>query len=179
MKIEIEAKIRVEALAPLAEKLETLKAERINNLTETDTYFRDNSGKLHENRCGLRLRRQIGNSGESFLLTFKGPRINSKYKSRPEAQTLVSDPQAMQTILEGLGYEPALLVEKKRQLWKLDACEICLDELIGIGSFIEVEGPNEKEVEAVLIKLGLSDQPHIHDSYAKLTSEYRAQSNES
>jgi adenylate cyclase class 2 len=58
--------------------------------------------------------------------------------------------------------------QKKRQVWRLGGCEVALDELPLLGTFVEIEGPNEKKIADVQKKLGLEDLPHIHQSYAAL-----------
>ena len=123
---------------------------------------------LHKNDCGLRVRRQSIDGKESACLTFKGAREKTKYKSRTEHETGISNPNAAENILEGLGYHKRLVVEKKRSVWRLESCEICLDELPDLGCFVEVEGADEEVISSVLAKLNLQDQPHISDGYASM-----------
>ncbi|MHC5103080.1 MAG: hypothetical protein ACYSOQ_06655 [Planctomycetota bacterium] len=58
-------------------------------------------------------------------------------------------------------------------LWKLDECEVCLDELPELGCFVEVEGPDEETISSVLRKLSLHNEPHITKSYASMMSKIR------
>jgi adenylate cyclase class IV len=43
-----------------------------------------------------------------------------------------------------------------------------LDNLPQLGTFVEIEGPGEKEIEIVQKELELDSLPHIHESYAHL-----------
>jgi adenylate cyclase class IV len=70
--------------------------------------------------------------------------------------------------LAAIGYKKTLLFQKKRRVWWLDRCEVALDRLPLLGSFVEIEGPNEKAIAGVQKKLGLADLPHIPESYASL-----------
>lgn len=168
MNHEIEAKIKVPGLAPVADRLKTLGAEFVHELRQIDTYFMDTHKRLHKNDCGLRIRRQTIGGTTTAVVTFKGARSNSRYKSRPEYETAVADPDTMQTIFQSLGYAKRITFEKKRGVWRLDDCLICLDELPRLGCFIEVEGPAEDAIFAVLEKLQLQDQPHISHGYASM-----------
>jgi len=70
-----------------------------------------------------------------------------------------------------LGYEKALIFEKKREIWQLDNCRVCLDELPLLGSFVEIEGADEERITRLQEKLGLGDVLHIPRSYATLMRE--------
>lgn len=168
MNHEIEAKIKVPALEPAETLLKELGAKFMHNVHQVDTYFMDTHKLLHKKDCGLRIRQQVIDGNDSALITFKGARTESKYKTRPEYETGIDNVEMMENIFESLGYHKRLIVEKHRAVWKLDDCEVCLDALAELGSFIEVEGPGEDAVENVLTKLNLHNEPHIHDSYASM-----------
>jgi adenylate cyclase class 2 len=57
-------------------------------------------------------------------------------------------------LLEAIGCQRKSYQETKRELWKLDGVEICLDEWPFLEPFVEVEGQSEEEVKAVSQKLG-------------------------
>ena len=165
---EIEAKIKVPALAPTVTKLKELGAKFMHNIHQVDTYFMDTHKLLHKKDCGLRIRQEVISGVHSALITFKGARTAGKYKTRPEFETGIDNVEMMENIFEALGYHSRLVVEKKRSMWNLNGCEVCLDELTELGSFIEVEGPDEAAVESVLSELNLDTEPHLHDSYATM-----------
>ncbi len=166
MSNEIEAKIKVPALGPVADALKTLGAEFLHDIRQVDTYFMDLHKLLHKNDCGLRIRREFTESRHTACITFKGARGKGKYKTRPEYETGVTDAATMEKIFESLGYTKRLTLEKKRGMWRLNGCDVCLDELPRLGCFVEVEGPDESTISATLEKLNLQDQPHISHGYA-------------
>ena len=168
MKIEIEAKIRVESLEPVAELLKAQGATLESVQHHLDSYFVDAERTLTRTDRGLRLRRQTIDGNATVILTYKGAREKTKFKSRQEVEVQVEDHAAMADILEAIGFTKRLEFEKKRQLWDLADCEICLDQLPLIGSFIEVEGPSENAIENVLDMLGLSGSDHISCGYSRL-----------
>jgi adenylate cyclase class 2 len=168
MSHEIEAKIKVDALEPIALRLGESGARFMADQVQSDAYFTDTDGALKKRGCGLRLRTETAGGQTAYFLTFKGPRQQSQYKSRSEYQTRVANGAAAAKILEGLGYRTLLTVVKTRRLWKLDGCEVCLDDVPPLGTFVEVEGPDEKTIFAVLTKLAIHDKPHIPHSYSSM-----------
>ncbi len=165
---EIEAKIKVPALGPVADTLKELGAEPLHEARQVDTYFMDLHKLLHKNDCGLRIRQETVGTQQTAMITFKGARDKGKYKSRPEYETGISDVASMEKIFESLGYTKRITLEKTRSVWQLDCCCVCLDELSRLGCFVEVEGPDENTITDVLTKLGLQDEPHISKGYASM-----------
>ncbi len=170
MRTEIEAKIKVESLKPIAQRLAELGAEFQSELHQMDCYFNDADDKLISSGSGLRLRKQCTTDGEKILLTYKGPKQNAKFKTRTEIEVEVNDFDDMTALLSALGYKKILEFEKQRRLWLLDGCEVALDMLPMLGTFIEIEGPDENAITGVLQKLKLSHLPHIDRGYAKMMS---------
>ena len=56
-----------------------------------------------------------------------------------EYETEVKNPAAMRDILLRLGWQSVIEVKKLRRKGKLGKYEICLDEVEGLGSFVELE----------------------------------------
>ena len=173
MTIEIEAKVKVKSLEQTAGKLNEAGAKFECRLVQTDTFFNDAENKLTSSGIGLRLRREIGGERELVILTCKGPRKKAMFKSRRQIEVKLSpeDFSSMVELLEMLGFAKVLVFEKRRKLWRLDGCEVCLDEVPMLGSFVEVEGPDEHRITGVLNKLQLSALEHINKGYAGLMRE--------
>ncbi len=171
MCVEIEAKIKVDSLAQVECKLVELGAKFVAEQLQSDSLLDDaRTTLLSTDRC-LRLRRQVVGDSERNILTYKGGKEQSHFKRRQEIETEIKDAEAMRRLLSELGYEEVMVVDKKRRLWRLDRCEVALDELPLLGCFVEIEGPDEKEIADVQERLGLSDLPHIAQSYAHLIKE--------
>ena len=129
MSREIEAKIKVAAFEPIIEMLQQLGAEFLHAIDQLDMYYADDAGRLSENGCALRIRKQLINGGHSSLITFKGPKTAGKFKDRAEYETTIDHPETVEKIFEALGCRKQIEVEKKRTMWSVDGCEICLDKL--------------------------------------------------
>lgn len=171
MCIEIEAKIKVDSLEVIAEKLAELGAEFLSERIQKDYYFDDENETLTGTDKCLRLRRQLAGKDEKIFLTYKGAREKARYKRRQEVDIEVSEADAVKKLLSALGYKKTLVVKKSRQIWRFSGCEIALDHLPLLGKFVEIEGRNEKTIAAVQKKLGLADLQHIRESYATLMAE--------
>lgn len=170
MTLEIEAKVKVESLAPTTEKLSEAGAKFQCRIVQTDTYFNDVENKLTSSGIGLRLRHEISDETEKVILTCKGPRKKAMFKSRREIEVKLfpEDFSNMVDLLGMLGFEKVLVFEKRRDLWRLGDCDVCLDEVPMLGCFVEVEGSDEHRITGVLNKLQLSGLEHINKGYARL-----------
>ncbi|MFB6243027.1 MAG: class IV adenylate cyclase, partial [Halobaculum sp.] len=109
-------------------------------------------------------------------LTYKGPLVEAASKTRAEHETAVEDATALEGVLDGLGYEPAATVEKRRERFELDGYTVTLDDVTGLETFVEVEREaTEAEIEtvregarALLSELGLDPAEQIRTSYLGL-----------
>lgn len=173
MPIEIEAKIKVESLELIAESLRQAGAKFESEISQRDTFFNDVKSDLIKSGSGLRLRRQVNRDGEKIVLTFKGPKMSGPFKSRQEIEVGLDENgfDGMVKLLGGLGFVQVLAFEKKRKMWLLDDCQVCLDEVPLLGNFVEVEGPNEHVIAEVLSKIQLYGLEHINKGYARLMRE--------
>ncbi len=168
MCVEIEAKLKVDSLEQVEAKLTELGAEFRQQQLQTDYHFDDANMTLQNSDRCLRLRRQLVDEDEGFFLTYKGAKEESSFKKRQEIEIEIADGDSIRKLFLALGYKEVLVIEKKRLTWNLGNCEIALDELPLIGSFVEIEGPDEQNIADIQENLGLSDLPHIGKSYAAL-----------
>jgi len=168
---EIEAKLKVDSLQETERKLAELGAEFLAEQLQTDYHFDDADTTLTKTDRCLRLRKQMVEKSESFFLTYKSAKEKSNLKKRQEIEFEISDADSARKLLSALGYVQALIVEKKRRLWQLGDCEVSLDQLPLLGDFVEIEGTDEEKIAAVQKSLGLTDLPHITESYASLVAK--------
>jgi len=168
MHIEIEAKIKVDSLQEVAARLSELGAEFLSEYVQKDQYFDDAGRTLTKTDRGIRLRRQKSGNEEKIFLTYKGAREKDRFKKRQEIEMEITDGDSIENLLLAIGYEKAIVFEKKRRVYRLGGCEVALDELPLLGSFVEIEGPDGEKIADVQKSLGLSDLPSIKESYAGL-----------
>ena len=171
MNVEIEAKVKVHCHEAISQKLRENNAAELAEIEQKDFYFDDMNKSLSDGGKGLRIRQQIASGIERVILTFKGKRKDSVYKVREEFEVEVSDLDKIMGILMGLGYQETLVVEKKRVMWHLNDCEVCLDDVELLGKFVEVEGPSEAVIQQTLEMIGLDGIDHIQAGYASMMAE--------
>jgi adenylate cyclase class 2 len=132
---------------------------------EENTLYR--GGPLRSGTSVLRLRR----AGGRATLTFKKRIPNSAaIKHQLEDETGVADPEAMDAILDALGFTPALVYEKRRQTWVLGKTEIVVD-VLPFGLFMEIEG-KANAIRSVERKLGLKGLRAEHATYPQLAEKH-------
>jgi len=176
MAVEIEAKLKVEDLSVIRQRLQNTGAQQLGEAMETNVFFDTEDRSLLAADEGLRLRQTLKATGEKeFVITFKGPRMQGNLKSRKEVEVGVTDFANAAELIEVLGYHRVLSFEKKRETWRLDHCNVELDELPILGTFVEIEGPSESHVVKVQDKLALSDHKMIKPSYIAMLMTHLAE----
>lgn len=167
MAIEIEKKYRLtsEQGSDLTQKLRGVGAQYCGEVFEENTLYE--GGPIDFNRNVLRLRR----IGETAVLTYKERlRVDSHAKHQREEETKVGNPEAMQSILEAIGFIARVVYEKRRQTWQLRDTEIVIDEL-PFGLFMEIEG-SEDGISAVEHELGTEKLEIEPSTYPQLTRQF-------
>jgi len=172
MPTEIEAKIKVERLEPYVRRLERLQARSLGKVVQRDHFFDRPEGILKQADSALRLRQESHPGRTETIMAFKGPcQAGGNYKRRTEIQFTVGDLRLARKLLEVLGYIQVFVFEKRRHSWQLDDCTVCLDELDELGTFIEIEGPDEAAIGRTAAKLELDPADHIPASYLRMNLE--------
>jgi adenylate cyclase class 2 len=167
MPIEIEKKYRLigKQREEVLRRLPKVGAKRKGEDFEVNTLYAGEP--LDQERSVLRLRR-VGNRA---TLTYKERfPTRSAVKHQRENETPIDDPDAMESILDALGFTPALVYEKRRETWTLGETEIVIDEL-PFGLFMEIEG-TEKNILAVESKLAIEGLKSETATYPQLTLKH-------
>jgi len=77
-----------------------------------------------------------------------------KIENQKEVCLKIDDYKNAVEFLKTIGCEIKAFQESKRELWKLDGCEVTIDEWPFLEPYVEVEGPDEATVRTVSEKLG-------------------------
>lgn len=165
--IEIEKKFRLSKRQrdAVLKRLPEIGARLDREDFEENTLYRGEN--LEDGSCVLRLRRCHGRA----TLTYKKRLSNSSdLKQQREEETAITDPEAMDAILEALGFTPSLVYEKRRQIWRLGKAEIVID-VLPFGLFMEIEG-RPTEIRGIERKLGMKGLRVEHSTYPQLTTKH-------
>ena len=174
MAVEIEAKMAVDNLNAVRARLHECKARLLGAFAEINTFYDTEDRSLMAADKGLRMRvnRNTETGEEDYIMTYKGARQHGPLKSREEVELAVEGSAEAAKLLECLGYFKTLSFEKRRESWELEGCRVELDELPYLGTYVEIEGPDEKTVFHVREMLKLSDRALIKYGYVAMLSGY-------
>jgi adenylate cyclase, class 2 len=173
MAIEVEKKYRLsdDQFDGVVATLNELKAEFIGEDFEENILF--GGSILDEKRAVLRIRK----IDDKTILTYK-QRIQNNFdiKQQIEHETEIVDRNAIEQIIENLGFTPRLVYEKKRKTFHFRKVEIVLDEL-PFGKFMEIEGSITAIKEAEML-LDIEHFETEHETYPHLTMKFGTKSGE-
>jgi adenylate cyclase class IV len=94
--------------------------------------------------------------------------------NRIELEFLSAEGEKVHEQLLSQGLNPNEVAEKERWTFIYDDCEIVLDRLPFIGSFIEIEGPSETAINKIISLLNLSSFQVVRQNYGELmTAKFR------
>jgi adenylate cyclase, class 2 len=143
MQWEVEQKFAVADIAAVKAKLAKLGVRIDEPIRQADRYFNHPARDFGQSDEALRLR-QVGN--ENFV-TYKGPKIDPATKTRRELELPLPSgadvPAKFSELFIALSFRPVGTVKKTRQKgtfsWEGHSVEAALDDVDGVGSFLELE----------------------------------------
>lgn len=167
MAIEIEKKYRLseDQRDKVLEELREFGAEFKGEDFEENTIYR--GGVLNEKPAVLRVRKTQAKTILTYKESIPSP---AGIKHRIEHETEIENAEALEKIVESLGFQKNLIYEKRRKTWHFRDVEIVLDEL-PFGLFMEIEGSITAIKEAEML-LDIEDFPAEHESYPRLTARF-------
>ena len=141
--IEVELKIPLKySLERTAANLGELGFAPKSFVREQDTYFDTSIGQIRQNGEALRIRETSKMWGEQTetRITFKGHKLNTRSMTRQELETTIGDAETGMRILQALGYRPVRpTVIKIRREYEKESVTACLDQVEGLGDYLELE----------------------------------------
>ncbi len=168
--MEIEVKFRLDREVEEAiRQFATFEIEKV----EEDIYFNSPYRDFRETDEALRVRKDV----EGFSITYKGPKVDSETKSREEIKLRVDDFNAAVELLKKLGFKEAGRVVKNRKIYRAGNAIICLDDVEGLGKFVEIEiecddlEEGKQKVFGIAEKLGFDRKESIRKSYLEMVLE--------
>lgn len=159
---EVEMKVRARH-DPVRDRLRGVDATREWIGFQADTYYDAPDRSFAETDEALRVRRETTLPADAPLavdslvdaydeddepfasldvnacITYKGPKVDESSKTRREIETGVATGDSAGAIFEALGFDAAATVVKRRERWTVDGVTVTLDDVDGLGEFVEVE----------------------------------------
>lgn len=163
--------VEVKAHAPqdkgvVEKKLIEIGAIRAKEEFQEDIYFNAPHRDFAQTDEALRIRKVKNNSSEKIFITYKGAKMDEISKTRKEVEVEVKDSMKVSDIFQSLSFRPVATVRKNRIIYTLEDLIITLDEVHGVGRFIEIEKEMEEgedtqealdEIFATYSKIGIND----------------------
>lgn len=138
--LEIEIQVRPERIEPLTEFLKQ-NGEFVSEHHQIDDYFvpphRDFL-KERPLREWLRLRDADG----AYSINYKNWHYDENGKSlhwADEFESPIENIEVFRKIFNALNFRHIVTVDKKRQIWMYKDCEVAIDNIRGLGDYVEVE----------------------------------------
>src|SRR3989344_924740 len=173
---EVEVKAKIKNLEEVKEKLQKLGCVFSKPLIQKDKIY------LHKNTMFQNVTKgkvilRIRDSNGIFIITLKKQLENEL--DNIEREVIVNDPIEAEEILKEMDYKEVIIVFKKRVKCKYKDLEICLDNVEGLGEFIEVEKLTkdeeslkiQKELFEFLESLGIEKKDQVFKGYDTLLYE--------
>lgn len=171
MKREIEIKAKVDDLEEIASFLQKKGSVLGKSLHQVDTiYFPKGSSPIKKQLSDpvLRIRRV----DDAAIFTYK--HSNSQDLDKTEYETGIDNPESLHEVLLILGFDPIIVVEKRRIQTSYKGFTLCLDSVKNLGEFIEIEriadedaNQVQEEMKKIFKELGVKDENIVLESYDK------------
>ena len=175
---EIEVKAKITNIESLNERLTNLGCQFGSSLIQEDIIFLPIGVEFSEIVKGTPVVR-VRNSNNIITLTLKKRVISENELIKLEKEVIVSDKQMVIEVVEQMGFHEVVRVEKTRIECKYEEMTICIDNIVGLGHFIEVEKLSENEKDEkiqdylfnFLQSLGINSENRVTKGYDTLIYE--------
>jgi adenylate cyclase class 2 len=169
--LEFELKVRISSLDPVRKELIGHNAQFCGRVHEHDIYYNAPHRDFGITDEAVRVRY----TNDQAVVTYKGAKIKtSSLKAREELNLVVDSGAVFEQMLDRLGFTRTAEVNKWRENYRLSGAAITLDEVEGLGTFVEIEILAENEnsgtavrIEEIAKEIGVCGEP-ILASYLEL-----------
>lgn len=164
--IEVEVKAKIDSFEEMENELEKIGATKTKKEFQEDIYFNSPVVDFAKTDEALRIRTTTENDDTNIFITYKGPKIDSKSKTRKEIEMGIDNSVKCSDIFEEIGFERVRAVRKNRQYYEYENFEISLDDVEGLDPYMEIEigledGEDYNEAQNKIFelfeKLGITD----------------------
>jgi len=141
--IEVEVKAKIKDFNSIKKLLKKINAIESHVEHQEDSYFNSPIKNFAKTDEALRIRKVSINNTQKIFITYKGPKIDSQSKTREEIEVKIEDSDKVAKIFQNLGFEKVANVRKNRQIYQLNQYIISLDDVDGLGPYMEIEADLE------------------------------------
>ncbi|MFZ6035858.1 MAG: class IV adenylate cyclase [Patescibacteria group bacterium] len=171
--MEIEIKAHIRNRPELERRLKKLGARYVGKKLQIDRYY-EPYGLSYTKRSGKILRVRHDYLSKETRLELH---VSSSRFAATEIEVPVADEKTLRTILHGLKMKEAYAVKKKRRVFRFGTIEIVIDQVKGLGWFVEVEiqgahtKSNRLRLAQTLERLGVARADWCREHYNEMVGE--------
>jgi len=183
MNVEVEIKIKVNSFGETKRRLPRFGV-LMKSIKQIDEYYIPCHRDFFANKPNPVEWLRIRTNPDKAIFEYDksiNKKADGEQECADEYETEISQPDEFRKILEFLDFKKVITINKQREYWDCGELEVALDDVEGLGLFIEVEakGDFENTIEAkkacknFLNKLGIKDSGnnHIKKGYPVLLLE--------
>ncbi|MGD9381751.1 MAG: class IV adenylate cyclase [Candidatus Thorarchaeota archaeon] len=188
-RFEVEVKIPLQETEQLRAALLEIGARKLNTETQVDAYYDHPCRSFPDTDEAIRIRsRQPDPDNHRVVLddrpltemTYKGPKVDPLSKTRVELSVGLDDDRTTGLILRQLGFKAVAEITKVRSFYLIREVTLSIDDVIGVGQFLELERVvhSENEIKearedlfSIIKELGLDPAKSIRSSYLEMFLE--------
>ena len=177
--IEVEVKAKIRSFDEMRKRLDEINAIKVKTEHQEDRYFNSPVRDFAQTDEALRIRETKSEEKHNLFITYKGPKIDAKSKTREEVEMGIEDADKASKIFENLGFKEVRTVVKDREYYKYENYEISLDNVHGLDPYMEIEislednsdySKAQESIFELFEKLGITDG-FERTSYLELLEE--------
>ena len=175
---EIEIKANISNVDRLIDRIEDLGAKLSDAVYQKDDVFTRGDKVGGEGSVFVRVRQETKNNATKNIFTLK--KMINGHGDKIECETEISDPDNMLRAIAEMNFVPYMTIAKSRRETKIGEYSICIDEVEGLGNFIEIEklvdenADHDEIVDELRIfaeKLGVDRADSVDKGYDVLLTE--------
>lgn len=177
--IEVEVKAKINSFDEMRKRLDEINAIKVKTEHQEDRYFNSTVKDFAQTDEALRIRETKSDEKHKLFITYKGPKIDKKSKTRQEVEMEIEDADKCSKIFEFLGLKEVRTVIKDREYYQFENYEISLDNIHGLNPYMEIEislddgsdySKAQKSIFELFERLGITDG-FERTSYLELLEE--------
>lgn len=110
---------------------------------------------------------RVRDEGDKITMTYKEIK-GDNIEDQKEITLEINDFEVGKEFLEKIGCKFKSYQETKRELWKIDDVEVCIDEWPFLEPYVEVEAKSEEKVKQISERIGLDYSKALFCSATKI-----------
>ena len=167
--IEVEVKAKIRSFDEMRKMLDEIDAVKVKTEHQEDRYFNSPVKDFAQTDEALRIRETKSDDVHNLFITYKGPKIDAKSKTREEVEMGIEDADKAEV----------RTVVKDREYYQYENYEISLDNVHGLEPYMEIEislednsdySKAQESIFELFEKLGITDG-FERTSYLELLEE--------